>query len=217
MDYAAARLHMVDSQIKTNKVTDTRLLEAFEEVPRERFVHESQRGYAYIDEDLKVADERYLVEPMVQARMIQAADIKSSDVVLDIGAGPGYSTAIIARVAATVVALESDEGLAKHAIRTLEELGVDNAIVIKEALTEGYPKQAPFNVILINGAVSEVPKQIVDQLADGGRLVTVIRGERGVGRATYMERLGDTISRRELFDAATPFLPGFRRQPGFVF
>ena len=217
MDYAAARRNMVESQLRTNRVSDPRVLEAFETVARELFVPEVKRGIAYIDKDMAVAEDRYLMEPRVLARLLQAAAVEAGDMVLVIGCGTGYSCAILAQLAATVVALECDAGLVEKANHTLSELGIDNAVVVEGALTNGYAKQAPYNVILIAGAVSEVPPAIGDQLAEGGRLVTVVRDRAGIGRATLMQRTPGAISSRTLFDAATPFLPGFAREAGFVF
>ena len=171
VDFAAARFNMVESQLRTNKVTDLRLLGAFETVPRERFVPEPLRGIAYIDEDVPLGGGRFVMEPRVLARLLQAADPGPEDVALDLGCGSGYATAILSRLVATVVALEDDAALAAAANRTLEKLEIDNAVVVEGRLTEGYPKQAPYNVILLGGAVAEVPAAIADQLAEGGRLV----------------------------------------------
>jgi len=217
VDYAAARANMVSSQLRTNKVTDKELLEAFETVPRELFVPADKRGVAYIDEDMAVADGRYLMKPMVLARLLQEAAIEPGDIVLDIGCCSGYSSAILAKLAATVVAVESDKRLAEEASRILSDLGNDNVVVVEAPLDEGYPKQAPYNVIFIAGSVAEVPKAICDQLIDGGRLVTVVKDRPGLGRASLMQRTGDVVSSRLLFDAATPYLPGFTREAGFVF
>ena len=217
VDFAAARLNMVESQLRTNKVTHAALLDAFESTPREVFVPESRRGIAYVDEDIEIGPGRYLMEPMVLARLLQAANPGPADVVLDIGCGTGYATALVARLAATVVALEDDPDLAAIATRTLAELGVDNAVVVTGNLSEGYPAQAPYNVILIDGGVAEVPEAISRQLADGGRLITVVKDSGNIGRATLVERFGDVISGRVLFDAAVPVLPVFQKAPGFVF
>jgi len=217
VDYAAARANMVGSQLRTNKVSDTGLLEAFEAVPRELFVPADKRGVAYVDEDLAVADGRYLMKPMVLARLLQEAAIEPGDIVLDIGCCSGYSSAILAKLAATVVAVESDKRLAAEANRILSDQGNDNVVVVEAPLDEGYPKQAPYNVIFIAGSVAEVPKAICDQLIDGGRLVTVVKDRSGLGRASLMQRTGDVVSSRVLFDAATPYLPGFTREPGFIF
>lgn len=217
VDYAAARRNMVECQLRTNKVSDLGLLEAFETLPRELFVPEPMQGFAYVDEDIEISEGRWLMEPMVLARLLQAADPGAGDVALDIGCGSGYATAILARLSATVVALESDGEMAGTANRLLSELGIDNAVVVEGSLVEGYPKQAPYNLILLSAAVAEVPPAITDQLADGGRLIAVVKDAPGMGRATLMRRGGDVVARRTLFDAATPMLPGFAREPGFVF
>ena len=217
VDYAAARTKMVDSQIRTNKVTDAALIAAFESVPREAFVPERLAAVAYVDEDLPIGNGRYLMESMVLARLLQEARPGPADVVLDVGCGTGYATAILARLAATVVALESDQDMAARATRNLAELGIDNAIVVEGPLTAGWPAQAPYGVILINGAVAEVPPALQRQLADGGRLVTVQQGADGQGRGILMRRNGTVAASRVFFDAATPILPEFAREPGFVF
>jgi protein-L-isoaspartate(D-aspartate) O-methyltransferase len=217
VDNAATRLNMVDCQLRTNKVSDLGILEAFETLPRELFVPESMRGFAYVDEDIKISEGRWLMEPMVLARLLQAAEPEAGDVALDIGCGLGYATAILARLTATVVALESDGEMAGTANRILSELGIDNAVVVEGSLVEGCPKQAPYDLILLGGAVAEVPRAITDQLADGGRLIAVVKDQPGMGQATLMRRNGEVVARRTLFDAATPVLPDFAREPGFVF
>ena len=217
MDYTPARHNMVESQLRTNKVTELRLLEAFETIPRELFVPEGLRGIAYVDKDIAVAAGRYLLEPMVLARLIQVAEIMAEDIVLEIGCATGYASAILSRIAATVVCLESDHRLAEEANATLENLGIDNVAVVEGELTAGYAKQAPYNAILIGAAVAEVPQAIYDQLAEGGRLVSVIKQPPEPGRASLKRRRGHSVSRRVRFDANSPWLPGFTREPGFVF
>lgn len=216
-DFAAARLNMVESQIRTNKVTDPRIVAAFEAVAREAFVGEDKRGIAYIDEDLEVISGRYLMEPMVLARLLQAAAPQADDMALDVGCATGYSTAVLARLVQTVVGLESDRSLMDMANRTLNALDVDNAVVVEGTLAAGYQKQAPYDVIVFQGAVSEVPVGIKRQLADGGRLAAVVIDTTGLGRGMLIQRTGDSFSGRTLFDASTPVLPGLARQPGFVF
>ncbi|MEM7225669.1 MAG: protein-L-isoaspartate O-methyltransferase [Pseudomonadota bacterium] len=217
MKHDVARRNMVECQLRTNKLTAPRLIEAFETVPRERFVPEAKRGVAYIDQDLEVAPGRYLLDPMVLARLLQAAAIEPSDVVLDIGCATGYSAAILAQVAGTVVALESDPTLAEQANRTLGELEIDNVVVVEGALRDGYPKQAPYGAVLLAGAVAELPEGICAQLAEGGRLVTVLRDRPGLGQGTLFRCLDGQISKRSLFDAATPLLTEFVPKPSFVF
>ncbi len=216
-DFAAARLNMVESQIRTNKVTDPRVIAAFEAVPRELFVSERGRGIAYIDEDLEIAPGRYLMEPMVLARLLQTAAPQPGGIALDIGCATGYSTAVLARLAETVVGLDCDRGLVEQANKTLNALDVDNAVVVEGPLEAGCQKQAPYDVIVFQGAVAEVPDGIKRQLADGGRLVAVVVDSAGIGRGTLVQRSGETFSSRTLFDAATPLLPGFAREVGFVF
>lgn len=208
---------MVDSQIRTNRVTDPRIVSAFETVPREAFVGEARRSIAYVDEDLEVAPGRYLMEPMVLARLVQAADPQPHDIALDIGCATGYSTAVLARLAQTVVGLESDRALLDAANRTLNALDVDNAVVVEGPLEAGYQKQGPYDVIVFQGAVCEVPEAVKRQLAEGGRLAAVVIDGGGIGRGMLLQRAGDSFSRRMLFDAATPLLPGFAREAGFVF
>jgi protein-L-isoaspartate(D-aspartate) O-methyltransferase len=216
-DYSAARLNMVEGQVRPNKVTDHALVEAMSTIPRELFVPKPARGYAYVDEDIPVGNGRYLVEPMVIARLLQEAQVKPTDIVLDVGCGTGYATALLSRMAATVVALESDTELSARANETLRELGVDNFVLVEGPLAEGYPKQAPYDVILIHGSVAEVPAAILDQLAEGGRLVTVVSPKGRMGQARLYQRTGSVETGRVLFDAATPLLPGFEPKPVFEF
>jgi len=216
-DFAAVRHNMVENQIRPNRVTDPRVIEAMEAVPRELFVPKSLRGLAYIDEDLEVAPGRYLMEPMVMARLLQAAEIGPDDVVLDIGCATGYGPAVLARLATTVVGLESDPALAERATTLLAELGADSAAVVTGPLEAGYAAQAPYDVIVIEGAVEVVPEAITDQLAEGGRLVCVVAGRGTVGKLTAFLRLHGAISRRTEFDAAVPPLPGFQSPPRFEF
>jgi protein-L-isoaspartate(D-aspartate) O-methyltransferase len=217
MDYTAARQNMVESQVRPNRVTDTRIVMAMLDLPRENFVPKPLRGVAYVDEDIHIGDGRYLMEPMVLARLVQAAAIGPEDVVLEIGTATGYGAAVMARLAGTVVALESDEALAKRAAKTLADLGADNVAVVDGPLTLGYSRQAPYDVIVLGGGVEQIPRELADQLAEGGRLVAVVvpRGE--AGRAVLATRIAGTVSMRTIFDASSPILPGFTDEPGFVF
>ncbi|MBI1181817.1 MAG: methyltransferase domain-containing protein [Alphaproteobacteria bacterium] len=215
-DFAAARKQMVDSQLLPNRVTNARLIGAMGAVPREAFLPRSLRGVAYVDEDLQVAPGRYVMEPMVFGRLLQEAHVRETDAVLDIGCATGYSAAVLARLASVVVAVEEDAETAERASEYLAQAGVENAAVITGPLSEGYPAQAPYDVIVVEGAVQQVPAGILDQLAEGGRLVTVVAG-RGIGKATLFTRIGGVIGHRELFDAGVPMLLGFERETGFVF
>ncbi|MDF1793005.1 MAG: protein-L-isoaspartate O-methyltransferase [Thalassobaculaceae bacterium] len=218
VDYALARLNMVESQIRTNKVTDPALIDAFDTIPREVFVPKAKRGIAYVDEALEVGGNRYLLEPMVLARLLQAAMPKPGDVALDIACGTGYATVVLSKLVSMVVGIEEDQNLVDAGNANLEALTIDNAAIVTGALGDGYTKQAPYDVILIDGGVDAVPPKLFDQLADGGRLVTIEGGsptEPGV--AVLYEKLGARIGRRILFDAGTPMLSEFRQEAGFVF
>ncbi len=216
MDFQAARTVMVQSQLRPNRLTDERLADALLSVPRERFLPRLLSTVAYADEDLPLGSGRYLMEPMVLARLLQAAAIAPDEVVLHVGCATGYASAVMARLASSVVALEGNPELAARAIETLSDLQVANAAVVEGDPAQGLADQGPFDVILIDGAVDRVPPALLDQLAEGGRLLAVLRGN-GIGVATIWRRENGIIGHRPLFDAATPVLPGFEAQAGFVF
>ncbi|MBX3491716.1 MAG: protein-L-isoaspartate O-methyltransferase [Parvibaculum sp.] len=218
-DFAAARHNMVESQVRVNAVTDGRVIDAMSAVPRERFVPMSRQSLAYMDEDVPVGEggaARFLMEPRVFAKLAQLAAVGPDDLVLDVGCGTGYSTAVLSRLAGTVVALESDGDLAARAGATLSDLGVDNAVVVAGPLNEGYAKQAPYDAIFLNGSVGAIPEAFKAQLKDGGRLVAVV-GDGISGRARIFVRSGDTLSSRDAFDANIKPLPGFQPVESFVF
>ena len=217
IDYAAARLNMVDGQLRTNGITDPGQLAAFRAVPRERFVPEALKGAAYVDEDLPLGSGRHLMEPLVLARLIQLAELRADARVLYVGAGPGYDAAILADQAASVIALESDPNLVATARRLLPELGYSQVSVIEGPLELGHPTGAPYDAILFGGAIAEVPDAIARQLAPTGRITAVMGAEGRVSQVTVMARAGSVLSRRSVFDAATRTLPGFAPQPVFVF
>lgn len=215
MDYAVARQHMVDSQIRTNKVTDERLIDAIRAMPRERFVPDSLRARSYVDDDVELAPGRFLMEPMVTARLIQAAEVLPANIALVVGAASGYAAALLAKLADTVVALEADAALAQRASSVFADLGIDNAAVVEGPLAAGCAKHAPYDVIFLDGAVEQVPQSLIDQLGEGGRMVGVV-SDGGVGRAMLWIKSGGALSRRILFDANVTPLPGFKAPARFV-
>ena len=220
-EFTAARLNMVESQVRPNGITDRRIIAAVERIPREQFVPESRRSVAYMDEDvpLEPADKargpRALIEVMAFARMLQHAAIGPSDKVLVVGAGTGYGAAVIAELARHTVALESDPGLAAAARRNLE--GQAGVAVVESELAAGVPGEQPFEVILAEGRVEDVPQAWFDQLADGGRLVAVV-GEAEMAKACVYTRSGETIAVRPVFDASVAALPGLgKKKTAFKF
>jgi protein-L-isoaspartate(D-aspartate) O-methyltransferase len=217
IDTQAARLAMVEGQIRTNKVTDAAVLDAFLAVPRERFVPAPLQDSAYVDDDIPLGGGRYLMEPMVLARLMQLAEIGRGERVLEIGAATGYATALLSRLAAHIVAVEIEPRLIGVARRTLAALGCGNVTLVEGPLEAGYATAQPYNVILIEGAVAAVPDAIARQLAPGGRLVTVVQRGAGMGQATVMTLVAGILSQRPIFDAGTPLLPAFQAEPGFVF
>jgi protein-L-isoaspartate(D-aspartate) O-methyltransferase len=215
-DSAARRINMINGHLRTNKVTDRRVTDAIAATPREKFVPKALRGVAYMDEDVNVSPGRYLMDPLVMARLLQAAEITADDVVLDIAGGTGYSTAVLARLAGTVVSVESNEERVKSVESHLAANEIDNAVVVQSDITAGYPDQAPYDVIFVNGAVARPVNELTAQLADGGRLVVVERPST-VGRAVLYLKRGEIVSRREIFDAMTPILSEFAAEPKFQF
>jgi protein-L-isoaspartate(D-aspartate) O-methyltransferase len=215
-DYAKIRINMVDSQLRPNKISDPAVLDAFLAVPREAFVPEALKGIAYVDEDLPLGGGRYLLEPMVLGRLIHSAGIRPGDVALDIGCATGYGAAILARLAKSVVAIESDAKLLQQA--RINVAGLRNVALFEQRLDQGYAERAPYDVILISGAVAEISPALLDQLAEGGRLVTVIETRAGqLGEAVLLQRGPTGITRRALFEAGVQSLPGFRPEPSFAF
>ena len=215
MDFDLARRNMVENQIRIGKVTDARLIRAMRTVPREAFVPAALQGVAYIDDDMPLGGGRMLLAPAVLAGLMQLLEIREGDTVLDVGCGSGYSSAVLAKMALSVVALEPDPVLAKRASEILASLAVDNAAVMEGELSRGLPRQGPYDVILVGGRIPRIPDGLKAQLNDGGRLAALI-DDRGIGRAMLVERRGEAFAARVAFDAAGGFLPGFAAAAGFA-
>jgi protein-L-isoaspartate(D-aspartate) O-methyltransferase len=215
--YEAARAKMIDCQLRPNKVTDERVIGAFARLRRELFVPEQLRGVAYVDDDLPLGKGRYLMEPMVAARLLQAAMPDRKDTALVVGAGVGYEAALLALLTRSVIALEEDAELARLGRAALVDHRIASVSCVEEPLPVGHRQRAPYDVILFGGAVAAIPSEIAAQLSEGGRLAAVLRPGQGVGRATLATRTGGVLAQRVIFDAATPLLPGFVPKPAFVF
>jgi len=217
-DFALARRNMVEGQLRPNRVTNAQLLSVIGSLPRERFLAEGLRSVAYSDEDVPLGNGRFLMEPMVLARLIQTLQPREVDRALVVASGRGYGAALLARLVKSVVAVESDPALAAAAEQTLKELGVSGIQQVVGPMEAGAAASAPYDVILIEGAVRQVPQAIVDQLVDGGRLATIVAGPDGaLGTAQLFMKEGGVASGRALFDAGTPTLPGFAPPPRFTF
>jgi protein-L-isoaspartate(D-aspartate) O-methyltransferase len=228
--FTIARQKMVDGQVRPSDVTDVRIIDAMLAVPREAFVPPGQRAMAYLDIDLDVSagrsetglsetglsEKRYLIKPVVTAKMLQAAEIRDTDNVLVVGCATGYSAAIVAKLAAQVTATEGDASLAAKAKDVLAGLGFANVTVRAAAAAEGDAANAPYDVIMLNGATEVTPAGLYRQLKDGGRLVGVFAMMQPQ-RATLVTHSHGDFGTRALFDAAVPVLPGLGRLPAFIF
>jgi len=216
MDFAVARQKMVDGQIRPNKVTDPRIIAAMREIPRERFLPDRLAALAYADEDVPLPGGRFLMEPMVLARLVQLLVLAEGSKVLVVGAGAGYGAALCARCGANVAALEDDPDLIARARAVLPQIA-PGVTLVEGPLTAGWPAGAPYDAILVEGALPEVPEALSGQLAEGGRLATVIEGTSRMGRAVLGRRVAGSFSVLPQFDAATPALPAFAPAPAFTF
>lgn len=207
---------MIESQIRVADVTELDILRAFRQTPRELFVPTSKKALAYADRNIETDEGRVMLAPRDLAKLVQAADIDDTDVVLDIACGRGYSTAILAHLADTVVGLEATEEAVARATELLVDIDISNAAVVQGDLKSGAAEHGPFNVIFVNGALPTVHTPWFSQLANGGRLVCIIQNG-PVGRATIFKKSGDAIGERVAFDSNAPFLPGFEPEHAFTF
>jgi len=215
-DSAAARRMMVDGQVRTADVTNLDLIAAMLSVPRERFVPSSLAEQAYVDSDIAIGQGRALLKPMVLAKLIHAARVRSDDHVLDVGCGTGYSSAVLARLAGSVIALEEDAALARQAKEALAATGAAGVVVAIAPLIEGWPAAAPYDLILLNGATEITPEALGRQLKPSGRLACIF-GRAPASKGMIYRLVEGRLVGRPIFDAAAPLLPGFVAPPAFVF
>lgn len=219
LDYAKARRMMVDGQLRTFDVNSIAVLAAFEDVPREAFVPPGREDLAYSDRPLELggAEGRSMLAPMVLARLVQALEIGLGERVLEVATGLGYGAAILDRLGAEVVALESEAELAEEARARLARAGAGRVVVVSGPLDQGWPAAAPYDAILVNGALEVRPERLLSQLSPGQGRLACVMGRGRAGRATLYVRSGGAFGSRTLFDAAAAPLPAFRAEPGFVF
>jgi len=215
-DYVQQRMNMVDAQVRTNDVTDPRIHAAMRNIPRERFVPPSRRAMAYADALIEVAPQRYLLDPRTFSKLLQLVEIRTSDKVLDVGCTTGYSSAVLARLANSVVALEQDADLVRVAVEAIASVGATNTTVVQGQLAGGCKEHAPYDVIFVNGGIQEQPERLLAQLGDGGRLAAVLQSGTQ-GRAELYVKEQGRVGARGDFDASVPPLAGFKKAVGFVF
>jgi protein-L-isoaspartate(D-aspartate) O-methyltransferase len=215
--YELARANMIERQLRPNTVTDERVIGAFAALRREQFVPERLRATAYADTDLPLGGDRYLMAPMVAARLLQALGVARTETALVVGAGVGYEAALIAQLARSVVAVEESADLARLGRGALVEHRIATVKFVEGPAAQSSRARPAYDIILFGGAVAEIPGEISAQLAEGGRMAAVVRPDEGPGRATLATRTGGILAHRVMFDAATPMLPGFARKPAFVF
>ncbi len=217
VDYEAARVMMVDCQVRPNDVTRYNIIEAMLTVPRESFVPSGAREVAYSEAQIPVSETgRAMLDPRTMGKMLDCAAINSDDTVLYIGAGYGYGPALVARMAAVVVAVEAEAPLAEAAAQRLAEMEVGNAIVEQAPLESGAPDHAPYDVIFVEGGIEMLPQALIDQLHDDGRVVAIVT-ENGQHQARIGVKSLNTIAWRRDFDATAPLLDGFAKKRSFEF
>jgi protein-L-isoaspartate(D-aspartate) O-methyltransferase len=213
---SSARFNMIEAQIRANDVTDPRIHAALDAVPRERFVPGARKALAYADVPVEIAPGRFLLDPRSFAKALQLAEITATDKALDVGAGTGYSAAVLARLAGRVVALEQDADLVRIASEILAALNAGSVLLAQGSLIDGFKGEAPYDVILVNGAVEAEPADLLAQLAEGGRLVAFLQSG-AQGRAILYRKENGQVGQRADFDANVPLLAGFKKRLGFVF
>jgi protein-L-isoaspartate(D-aspartate) O-methyltransferase len=218
-DFALARRNMIDGQLRPNRVTNTQLLAVIADIPRERFLPAGLRSVAYADDEVPLGNGRYLLEPMILARLIQVLQPQPGDKALVVASGTGYGASLLARLVKDVVAVEADPALASAAEQTMRDLGISNVRQVTGRMEAGSADEGPYDIILIEGGVHHIPAEIAGQLAEGGRLATVIAAASAgvLGVAHVMVKEGGVTSSRPIFDAGTRALPGFVAPPKFTF
>ena len=218
MDFKIARKNMVENQIRANKVTSINVINAFLDVPREKFVPDALQEISYVDEDIQLSRNRFMMKPMILARLFQSLNLKGNENILHVGSNSGYGSAILSRMCSSVISLESDKKLFETSIHTFSNMGFDNVVPLHGSMENGVEKEAPFDIIFIEGSIETEPKSLFGQLNENGKLIAIIRPENiKIGKAKLFFKISNEIGLENLFDAQVSKLSIFKSKTKFSF
>ena len=218
MDFKIARKNMVENQIRANKVTSLNVINAFLDVPREKFVPDALQEISYVDEDIQLSRNRFMMKPMILARLFQSLNLKGNENILHVGSNSGYGSAILSRMCSSVISLESDKKLFETSIHTFSNMGFDNVVPLHGSMENGVEKEAPFDIIFIEGSIETEPKSLFGQLNENGKLIAIIRPANiKIGKAKLFFKISNEIGLENLFDAQVSKLSIFKSKTKFLF
>ena len=218
MDFKIARKNMVENQIRANKVTSLNVINAFLDVPREKFVPDALQEISYVDEDIQLSRNRFMMKPMILARLFQSLNLKGNENILHVGSNSGYGSAILSRMCSSVISLESDKKLFETSIHTFSNMGFDNVVPLHGSMENGVEKEAPFDIIFIEGSIETEPKSLFSQLNEHGKLIAIIRPANiKIGKAKIFFKISNEIGLENLFDAQVSKLSIFKSKTKFSF
>ena len=218
MDFKIARKNMVENQIRANKVTSLNVINAFLDVPREKFVPDALQEISYVDEDIQLSRNRFMMKPMILARLFQSLNLKGNENILHVGSNSGYGSAILSRMCSSVISLESDKKLFETSIHTFSNMGFDNVVPLHGSMENGVEKEAPFDIIFIEGSIETEPKRLFTQLNENGKLIAIIRPANiKIGKAKLFFKISNEIGLENLFDAQVSKLSIFKSKTKFSF
>jgi len=218
MDFKLARKNMVENQIRANKVTSLNIINAFLDVPREKFVPDALQEISYVDEDIQLSRNRFMMKPMILARLFQSLNLKGNENILHVGSNSGYGSAILSRMRSSVISLESDKKLFETSIHTFSNMGFDNVVPLHGSMENGVEKEAPFDIIFIEGSIETEPKSLFGQLNENGKLIAIIRPVKiKIGKAKLFFKISNEIGLENLFDAQVSKLSIFKSKTKFSF
>ena len=218
MDFKIARKNMVENQIRANKVTSLNVINAFLDVPREKFVPDALQEISYVDEDIQLSRNRFMMKPMILARLFQSLNLKGNENILHVGSNSGYGSAILSRMCSSVISLESDKKLFETSIQTFSTMGFDNVVPLHGSMENGVEKEAPFDIIFIEGSIETEPKSLFGQLNENGKLIAIIRPANiKIGKAKLFFKISNEIGLENLFDAQVSKLSIFKSKTKFSF